>query len=101
MFSIGKLTVSPGYFMQSHEWLADHLKASATRKVPEVPEWLQQTPWLQEFLARVLQVVHPSLHDACSQTLSAMGSTPDLQAAASRWPAIFEVIELIINHDTP
>ncbi|KIK81367.1 hypothetical protein PAXRUDRAFT_71913, partial [Paxillus rubicundulus Ve08.2h10] len=79
----------------------DPLKASATSKVPEVQEWLQQIMWVQEFLAKVLQVAQPSLHDACRQTISAMESTLDLQDAASRWPAIFEVIELIVNCVTP
>ncbi|KIK73701.1 hypothetical protein PAXRUDRAFT_20579 [Paxillus rubicundulus Ve08.2h10] len=38
IFGIGKVTMSPGYFMQSHERLADPLVTSATRRALEVQE---------------------------------------------------------------
>ncbi|KIK74127.1 hypothetical protein PAXRUDRAFT_20180 [Paxillus rubicundulus Ve08.2h10] len=60
--------MSPGYFMQSHERLADPLVTSATRRAPKMQEWLQKITSVQQLLTDVLQVVHPSLHDVRSQT---------------------------------
>ncbi|KIK71907.1 hypothetical protein PAXRUDRAFT_91257, partial [Paxillus rubicundulus Ve08.2h10] len=63
--------------------------------------WLRKITSVQQLLTDILQVVHPSLHDICSQTLSTMQSNPNLQDSTTGWPTVFEVMELIVNHAMP
>ncbi|KIK74083.1 hypothetical protein PAXRUDRAFT_89343, partial [Paxillus rubicundulus Ve08.2h10] len=84
-----------------HQRLVDPLVTSATSKVPEVQAWLLEIASVQQLLVDVLQVIHPGLHKACSQTLSAMRSNPHLQGTVTSWPAIFEVMQLIVHRITP
>ncbi|KIK76056.1 hypothetical protein PAXRUDRAFT_171023, partial [Paxillus rubicundulus Ve08.2h10] len=67
----------------------------------EVQMWLLEISLVQQLLAEVLQVIHLGLHEACSQTLSAMRWSPKLQGAVTSWPAIFEVMQLIVNCINP
>ncbi|KIK74963.1 hypothetical protein PAXRUDRAFT_174241 [Paxillus rubicundulus Ve08.2h10] len=71
---------------------------SATSKVQV---WLLEIASVQQIFVDVLQVAYLGLHKACSQTLSAMRSHPHLQGTVTSWPAIFEVMQLIVNCITP
>jgi hypothetical protein len=69
--------------------------------VSAVQDWLQKIAPVENLLTEVLQVVHPELHQVCSQALSSLRSNPTLEEATRFWPAIFDAMELIVNRVTP
>ncbi|KIJ15241.1 hypothetical protein PAXINDRAFT_77827, partial [Paxillus involutus ATCC 200175] len=79
----------------------DPLVSSASSREPAMQCWLQQISPVENLLTEVLQVVHPELHQACSEVLSKLQLNPTLREVVESWPAIFEAMELIVNHVTP
>ncbi|KIJ10451.1 hypothetical protein PAXINDRAFT_16536 [Paxillus involutus ATCC 200175] len=100
-FGRGKITMSPGYFMQSHERMCDPVVPSASLRLKEVQAWLAKITPIEEFLNEILKVVHPRLHKACGTVMSAMKLDEALAESANSWPSLFGAMELIVNRITP
>ncbi|KAG2029992.1 hypothetical protein BDR03DRAFT_1017653 [Suillus americanus] len=103
-FGAGRITISPGYFMQRQERIQDPLVISASYSSADVQNWVAALSITEFFWNAITAAVAPDLFKAGSTAISdilqELSSNQDSLPPASRWPSIFSGLEVIVNRVT-
>ncbi|KAH7919809.1 hypothetical protein BV22DRAFT_1050809 [Leucogyrophana mollusca] len=90
VFGAGKLTFSPGYFMQRRQRLVDPIVVSSDMKSKGGQTWLRQMAESEMLLNAITAAVHPGPYCAGRQALLWLDPiSPD----SAPWPSVFSGME--------